>query len=138
VFAPDGKSWLYFRGRDVYERPLPVGTGPDRLFARLGAEVAGFWTYTDRLVVADGSGDTHVWAFPPGGLDKKVIPRPDTASRGMLADPSGRWLAGDPRSDGEIRLWDLSAWNVARPILSGGAAPGTALGEAFTRKGTGS
>lgn len=33
----------------------------------------------------------------------------------MLPDPSGRWLGGDHNADSQVRLWDLSAWNAARP-----------------------
>jgi len=115
-FAPDGTSWLYARDRNLYSRPLPVGGGPDRLLARLGAEVAEFTDQNspDQLVVADRSGQTHVWSFSPRGPPRRrVIPKPDTASYGMLPDPSGRWLSGYP--DQQVLLWDLAAWPAARP-----------------------
>jgi WD40 repeat protein len=116
-FTPDGTSWLYARDRNVYSRPLPVGTGPDRLFARLGGEFANFWTTADRLVVADKSGETHVWSFPHDSpVQEGLIPKPDTASYGMLLDPSARWLRGVPSVDQEVRLWDLTAWKGARAL----------------------
>jgi WD40 repeat protein/DNA-binding winged helix-turn-helix (wHTH) protein len=116
-FEPHGRSWLYSKETNVYSRPVPVGTGPDRLFAKLEAELADVWNTPDWLAVADKSGETHVWSFPPEGPDKEaVIPRPETASYGMLPDPSSRWLSGVPSMDQQVRLWDLSAWGAARPL----------------------
>jgi WD40 repeat protein len=118
-FSPDGRIWLYARDRTLYSRPLPVGTGPDRLFARLGAELVGFEirASTERLVVADKSGETQVWSFPrEGPIREKSIPKPDTAPAGMLPDPSDRWLSGHPSADRQVRLWDLSRWKAARPL----------------------
>ncbi|MGH9318486.1 MAG: hypothetical protein ACRD3V_01140, partial [Vicinamibacteria bacterium] len=116
-FAPDGRSWFYVKDRDLYSRPLPIGSGPDRLFARLRAKLVGFWPGADWLAVADESGETYFWSFRPHGSDQeKVIPRPETASSRVLPDPSGRWLSGFPAQDKQIRVWDLTAWKEARPL----------------------
>ena len=116
-FAPNGKSWLYVKGRDLYSRPLPVGTGPDRLFSRLGAEVENFETFVDQLVIADKSGGVRVWSYSSNGLaEEKVIRKPDTAPSEALSDPSGRWLSGFPAVDQQVRLWGLTAWSAARPL----------------------
>ena len=119
-FAPDGKSWLYFKGRNIYLRPLPAGTESDRLFDRLGADVVDIRVSTDpdQLIVAEKSGDTHVWSFPRDGLPREtIIPRPDTASFGMFPDPSGRWLSyNDTNADAQVRLWDVTSWRSARPL----------------------
>jgi WD40 repeat protein len=117
IFAPDGKSWLYFKGREVYSRPLPVGTGPDHLLARLGGEMADFGVRDRDLLVVDKSGAAHVWSWTSGGPEQEtLIPLPDTASYPMLPDPSGRWLSGDPYRDHEVRLWDLTTWSASRPL----------------------
>jgi WD40 repeat protein len=116
-FTPDGKTWLYVKDRNLYSRPLPVGTGPERLFARLGGDVADYWFTEDWLAVTDTTGETRLWTFPEGSPPREmVIPRPDTASVGMLPDRSGRWLAGNPNADLEVRIWDLAAWKASRPL----------------------
>jgi WD40 repeat protein/DNA-binding winged helix-turn-helix (wHTH) protein len=118
-FAPDGRSWLYARGRDLYARPLPVGTGPDRLIDRSEADVADVGVTVigpDRLVVTDKAGGIRVLSFPPqGGAEVRVIAHPDNAPGGAWPDRSGRWLQGDPSTDQQVRLWDLGAWPAARP-----------------------
>jgi WD40 repeat protein len=121
-FSPDGRLWLYAKDRSLYSRPLPVGTGPDRLFARLGAEFVEFAIRAapNRLVVADKSGEIQVWSFPrEGPIREGSIRKPDTAPAGRLPDPSDRWLASRPTSgpaDHQVRLWDLGAWKAARPL----------------------
>jgi WD40 repeat protein len=116
-FAPDGSNWFYAKDRNLYARTLPAGAGPDRIRARLGSELADFWATVDWLAVADKSGETRVWSFPDDGrVQEKVIRKPDAASYGMVPDISGRWLAGDPNIDQQIRLWDLTKWPSARPL----------------------
>ncbi len=135
-FEPDGRSWLYAKDRDLFSRPLPVGSGPDRLFARLGAELEDFWLSMDWLALADRSGETHVWSYPTEGPAREVeIPKPDTASYGMRPDPSGRWLADNAGEDQGVRLWDVSAWQGARPLTLRRSASWYGAGGTYHPKG---
>jgi WD40 repeat protein len=116
-FAPDGRSWLYSKNQALFARPLPVGTGPDGIFAQLNGEPVDALPSANSLAVADQSGETRLWIFPPEGpVQEKVIPRPGTASFGMLPDRSGRWLSGKPGADRQVRLWDTTSWTESRPL----------------------
>jgi WD40 repeat protein/DNA-binding winged helix-turn-helix (wHTH) protein len=119
LFAPDGESWLYEKGRDWYARPLPEGAGPDRIFARFGADVTNLAVghEADRLAIADASGDIHVWGFTSQGIGReRVIHKPDSAANGVLPDPTGRWLSGNPDAERQVRIWDIQSWRASRPL----------------------
>ena len=119
ALAPDASRWFHARGRDIYSLPLPIGSGPERLFLRLDAELVGADVRhdQDRLVLADKTGQTRVLSL---GAERpsleKTIPRPETAPPGMVLDGSGRWLATQPSLDKQVRLWDLAQWSAARPL----------------------
>jgi WD40 repeat protein/DNA-binding winged helix-turn-helix (wHTH) protein len=114
-FAPDGSGWLYAKGQNLYSRPLPIGTAPDRVFARLGGELTSFSVSPGSLTVTDESGEGHTWWFrAEGRVRERVVLKPDGASDRMLADASGRWLSDPP--DRHVRLWRSTAWNAARPL----------------------
>jgi WD40 repeat protein/DNA-binding winged helix-turn-helix (wHTH) protein len=116
-FAPDGSRWFYAKGRALYSHPLPDGHGPELLFARLGSEDARFSTSSDRIVVADPSGEIRVWTFAHRvPARQNAFARPEAASQGMFPDPSGRWLGGVASVDKQARLWELGRWKQARPL----------------------
>jgi WD40 repeat protein/DNA-binding winged helix-turn-helix (wHTH) protein len=118
LFTPDGKSWLYAKGQNVYSRPLPMGAGPDRILARVESEVVGHWLAFDRLILLEDTGRTHVWSFPRDGVfQAKVFSRPDGVSRPPIPSPSGGWVAGRSSADDHLRLWSVRDWEDSRPLL---------------------
>jgi WD40 repeat protein/DNA-binding winged helix-turn-helix (wHTH) protein len=115
-FAPDGSGWLYAKGGNLHSRPLPVGTAPDGIFARLGGDVANYNVGPNALAVTDESGLAHLWSFRhEGPVREKAVRKPDAASDRMLLDTSGRWL-GEPVADRQVRLWSSTGWKAARPL----------------------
>ena len=116
-FEPDGRTLLYVKDRDVYARPLPVGTAPDRLFDRLGAALWGYDTELDSVRVGDKAGEFRIWYYGRGGgPELRVTHRPGPPGTWMFPDRSGRWMVGDANQDQKVRLWDLAAWADARPL----------------------
>jgi WD40 repeat protein len=116
-FAPNGRSLLYIKGRDLYARSLPLGTGLGRRFARLSADIMTFELADDQLLVMDKSGETHEWSFPsPDKVVKRSIARSEAAPNGRIPDPSGRWLRGNLDAEQQVRIWDVTAWSRARPL----------------------
>ncbi len=130
AFVPSGKGWLYAKGRSVYLRPLPAGSGrDDRLLGRHPTEVASLWPlWGDPVQVysLDRAGEIRIWDFSQNEPKlAKVIPRQEGESQ-RVPDPSGRWAlsslahaAGAIGSDGsgrQARVWDLDSWPEARPL----------------------
>ncbi len=117
-FDPNGRSWFYVKDRNLFGRTLPIGSEPDRLFGRFRGEL--LWRISSKpntVEIADDSGETHVWSYHENGVAReKLIPKPDTASKDMLPDASGRWLAGDPQRDQQVRIWDNTGWRASRPL----------------------
>jgi len=120
LFAPDASVWFLAKGRDIHARPLPIGVGADRLFARVDAERAdsGYVLEDpDRLVAVDGTGRTHIWLLAEKDPSPaKVIQKPQTAPVDTVPVSAGRWLRGRPAVDQQVRLWDLTKWSAARPL----------------------
>ena len=118
-FLPNGTSWLYAKDRDLYSRPLPIGSGPDRVVAQLNAEPADFSLADgpDRLAPADRSGETHVWSFTHHGpTEESVLRQADPLPYAMPPDHAGRWFNSYPNKDHQVHVWDLKAWPAARPL----------------------
>jgi WD40 repeat protein/tRNA A-37 threonylcarbamoyl transferase component Bud32 len=119
ALAPDASRWFHARGRDIHSLPLPIGSGPERLFLRLDADLVGADVRhdPDRLVLADKTGQTLVLSLDAERPSvERTILRPETAPPGMVLDRSGRWLASQPSSDRLFRLWDLTQCSAARPL----------------------
>ena len=118
-FAPDASHWFYEKGRDIRARPLPIGAGPDRLFARLEAKSAVGYVLKDpdRVCVADATGRTYVWLLAEKEPSSpRIIPRPQTAPAAIALDPTEHWLRSWPQVDQQVRLWSVNQWPAARPL----------------------
>ena len=117
LFEPDGRALLYVRDRDVYARPLPIGTAADRRFDRLGTALQEHDADLNRVVLGDESGEFRIWNYGRGnGPDLHVVHRPGPPGTRILPDRSGRWVVGDAFLDHEVRLWDPAAWPGANPL----------------------
>jgi WD40 repeat protein len=135
-FAPDGSLWLRVKHLDVLARPLPVGTGGDRLFARLEATLRawGTWTNPDRLFLTDQSGGRQLWAFAGRSQSSRSIATSDDATLSR-PEPSGRWLSNTPAADGRVRLRDLAQSRSIRPFVLRRRMPWTGAAAAFHPSG---
>jgi WD40 repeat protein len=122
-FEPDGKSWLYSKGRAVYRRLLPIVEGaPDQLLSRHEEDVTlyDFPTLQPRRVFSlSGSGEIRLWASGETQPELvKQISKPEAAPAGFfLPDPSGRWVLGVRKGFREAPLWSTTAWPGARPLV---------------------
>jgi WD40 repeat protein/DNA-binding winged helix-turn-helix (wHTH) protein len=116
-FSPDGNGYFFIKDRSLYSRPLRDVGGIDRFVAGLDADVEWVWTSFKHVSLADKSGETHFLTFPSEGqAQKRVIPKYSESTLRIAPEPSGRWLSGLPSVDQGVRLWDLDAWNAARPL----------------------
>ena len=113
MFAPDGRTWLYAKGPDVYARPLRPVPGPDRLFARFQAR-AWISRYPGRLVLGDEAGTVRVWHYRGGDPAVQVVRQPGEARTWIQPDPTGRWTL--ETADDGVRVSGIGAWPQARPL----------------------
>jgi WD40 repeat protein len=116
---PNGRGWIYARGRDLYFEPLPARPrGAARRLGRHTDKVTELWEHGDTLVSTDDGGESRIWSFPLDGprLDQ-VVPLPPNVPRNAATDPSGRWRWEEFMSErGRARLWDLGSLPGARPL----------------------
>ena len=123
VFDFDGSEWIYGKGNSVFCRPLPMREGaPDRLIGSHENAVAhvAMPTESDRIWTRDTvTGELRLWSLSAAtGEPLRVVARPLGAGEGneMIVDPSLRWSLKGIWYDKQARLWDLGAWQGARPL----------------------
>jgi WD40 repeat protein len=119
AFLPNGRGWLYAKGRGVYLRLLPVDTSRgDRLLGRHPAEVVRLEALREdpvRAYSTDRAGEIRIWDFSEDDPKlTKVIPRHESEPGGRIPGPSARWAVG--RGDRRLRVWNLDRWPEARPL----------------------
>ena len=124
---PNGANLLYAKGREIFARPLPPGTGADRLFDRLAGEFAAFGSVPDgntlpdddqdRLLISDNAGEVRTWRYGDAGPpNRQVLRKPGPPGTWMHPDRTGRWAVGNASQEQQVSLWDLAAWPDTRPL----------------------
>ena len=120
LFSPDGESWLYVKGRQLFARELPVVPGTvDRLVGEHPEPiVASAWLPGETTVFTRH--DAKAWrAWTLGGKtppQMEIIPMPTTASGPVPLTPSGTFVDCGP-FNARAQVWKRGSWLDARPLV---------------------
>jgi WD40 repeat protein len=123
IFDPSGRGWIYASGRNIYYRPLQVGSGePDRILGRHENEAHVYFVTQDEpyeLWSRDGvTGERRCWSLTDPSLEPLYVvpPLPDPKYRYLVRYGIERWCWSKRGGDTEPMLRDLTGLSGSRPI----------------------
>jgi len=120
-FDVEGKSFVFARGRRLHVQSLAAWRAKPPPIAEHATDVLGVAIApgSGQVWASDESGEIRVWQRREAGPAELLRVLPAKGTPDLLADATGRWIAGSGLVDGTpvIRLWDLRVHLAAEPLV---------------------